>query len=70
MSKKFILLIIIAILAIPFLTAIILFAIPFATLFLSLQLFKKPQAIPEEKTQTNFFDFALKTYKDGIQNKQ
>ena len=64
------LLILVAIIAIPFLTVIILLAIPFATIYFSLELFKKPQAIPQEKPQTNFFDFAVKTYKDGIQNKQ
>jgi hypothetical protein len=63
-------LILVAILAIPFLTAIILFAIPFATIYLSLELFKKPPAIPEKKQSINFFDFALKNYKNGIQNKQ
>jgi hypothetical protein len=67
MTKNFkYVLIILAIIVIPFLTAIILFGIPFATIYFSIQLFKQP-AIPEEKPAVNFFDFAIKNFKkNGI----
>jgi hypothetical protein len=52
---------------VPFLTIIIITAIPFAFVYLIFELFKKP-AIVEPKKQTNFFDYALKTYKNGISN--
>lgn len=69
MTLKFFVLIIVAIIAIPFLTAIILFAIPFATLYFIFELLKKQPAIPEEKPMSNFFDFAIKNFKkNGVQN--
>lgn len=52
-------LIFLAVVALPFLTAIVLFAIPFFTLYAIFQLFKK-QPVKEEKKESSFFDFIAK----------
>ena len=49
-------LIILAIVALPFITAIVLTAIPFVTLYAIFQLFKK-QPITEKKKDNSFFSF-------------
>ncbi|WP_158629451.1 hypothetical protein [Flavobacterium microcysteis] len=49
-------LVFLVIIALPFLTAIVLTAIPFVTLYAVFQLFKK-QPIAEKKNENSFFSF-------------
>lgn len=51
-------LVIFGIIALPFLTAIVLVAIPFATLYAIFQLFKK-QPEREKKREPSLFDFLI-----------
>lgn len=52
-------LVFLAIVALPFLTAMVLTAIPFVTLHAIFQLFKK-QPVNEKKKEVSFFDFVAK----------
>ncbi|MBU7569182.1 MAG: hypothetical protein KAF41_00880 [Flavobacterium sp.] len=52
-------LVLLAIIALPFLTVIVLAAIPFVTLYAIFQLFKKQQVTKKEK-EPSFFDFVAK----------
>lgn len=59
-----------AIILIPFLSAIIIFAIPFVTIYFIVALFKPQPAIPESKEEVSFFDFALKNSKQWLSKPQ
>lgn len=52
-------LVILAIVALPFITAIVLAAIPFVTLYAIFQLFKK-QPVTKKEKEPSFFDFVAK----------
>jgi predicted membrane protein len=62
---KFLFLFLGVVFLVPFLTIIILFAIPFICLYYSILLFKpQNQPLASEKKETNFFDYAVKNYKN------